>query len=72
MFKPINMISNAVRAKARRTTCSVKPLGAILLALLMTLSSPLAAQDFQKGLAAFEVQKLKGRWTNAQTYSNYT
>jgi len=54
MLKPINMISNAVRAtrslgpssKARRTTCSVKPLGAILLALLMTLSSPVVAQVF--------------------------
>ena len=41
MLKLINMISNAV-----------KPLGAILLALLMTFSSPVAAQDFQKGLAA--------------------
>ena len=54
MLKPINMIRNAVRAtrslgpssKARRTTCSVKPLGAILVALLMTLSSPVVAQDF--------------------------
>ena len=35
MLKPINMIRNAV-----------KPLGAILLALLMTLSLPVAAQDF--------------------------
>ena len=42
MLKPINMISNAV-----------KPLEAILLALLMTLSSPVAAQDFQKGLTAY-------------------
>ena len=60
MLKPINMIRNAVRAtrslgpssKARRTTCSVKPLGAILVALLMTLSSPVSAQDLQKGYAA--------------------
>ena len=52
MLKPINMIRNAVRAtrslgpssKARRTTCSVKPLGAILLALLMTLSTQVDAQ----------------------------
>ena len=42
MLKPINMIRNAM-----------KPLGAILLALLMTLSSPVAAQDFQKGFAAY-------------------
>ena len=42
MLKPINMIRNAV-----------KPLGAILVASLMTLSSPVAAQDFQKGLAAY-------------------
>ena len=63
MLNPINMIRNAVRAtrslgpssKARRTTCSVKPLGAILLALLMTLSSPVGAQDFQKGFAAAQV-----------------
>ena len=42
MLKPINMIRNAVM-----------PLGAILLALLMTLSSPVAAQDSQKGYAAY-------------------
>ena len=42
MLKRINMIRNAV-----------KPLGAILLALLMTLSSPVAAQDLQKGSAAY-------------------
>ena len=42
MLKRINMMSNAV-----------KPLGAILLALLMTLSSPVAAQDSQKGYAAY-------------------
>ena len=35
MLKPINMIRNAV-----------KPLGAIILALLMTLSSPVVARDF--------------------------
>ena len=52
MLKPINMISNAVRAKARRSTCSVNPLGAILVASLMTLSAPVAAQDFQKGYTA--------------------
>ena len=43
MLKPINMISNAV-----------KPLVAILLAVSMTLSSPVAAQDFQKGFAAYQ------------------
>jgi len=41
MLKCINMIRNAV-----------KPFVAIPLALLMTLSSPVAAQDFQKGLTA--------------------
>ena len=41
MLKPINMIRNAM-----------KPLGAILLALPMTLSAPVAAQDLQKGLTA--------------------
>jgi uncharacterized protein len=43
MLKPINMISNAV-----------KPLVAILLAVSMTLSSPVAAQDLQKGFSAYQ------------------
>ena len=43
MLKCINMVGNGV-----------KPLGAIFLALLMTISSPVAAQDYEKGLAAYE------------------
>ena len=43
MFQYINMVGNGV-----------KPLGAIFLALLMTISSPVAAQDYEKGSAAYE------------------
>ena len=43
MLKSINIIRNAVT-----------PLGAILLMFFMTLSSPVAAQDFQKGYAAYQ------------------
>jgi len=42
MLKRINMIRNAET-----------PLGVILLAFFMTLSSPVAAQDYQKGLATY-------------------
>ena len=42
MLKRINMMRNAVM-----------PLGAILLAFLMTLSLPVGAQDFQKGSTAY-------------------
>ena len=43
MLKPINIVRNVM-----------KPLGAILLALLITLSSPVAAQDLRKCLVAFQ------------------
>ena len=43
MLKLTNIMSNVVT-----------PLGAILLAFFMTLSSPVAAQEFQKGLTAYQ------------------